>query len=80
MYGREDDAQTPEPEALPRDTAADIVELIKSCGVQDIRQLPNLLSLDFCDDCGAPYFPNPIGEMVHAELPEDAQTAPAKFH
>ena len=39
-----------------------------------------LLPPDYCEDCGAPYFPNPLGELVHAELPEDAEAAPAKFH
>ena len=80
MYGREDDALNNEPDAPARDTASEISELIKSCGVEDVRQLPTMLALDFCDDCGAPYFPNPAGEMVHAELPEDAQTAPTQFH
>jgi hypothetical protein len=80
MYGREDDQNVLEPEAPPRDTAQEIVALIKTCGITDVRCLPNLLALDFCDDCGAPYFPNPAGELVHAELPEDAETAPSHFH
>ena len=46
------------------------------------RRAPHsrLLPPDYCEDCGAPYFPNPLGELVHAELPEDAEAAPAKFH
>ncbi|MBU1666159.1 MAG: DUF2863 family protein, partial [Gammaproteobacteria bacterium] len=33
-----------------------------------------------CDDCGAPLFPNPDGESVHAELPEEMQGTPAHLH
>ena len=58
----------------------EIAALLKECGVTDIRRLPGTLPPDFCEDCGAPHFPNPSGEMVHAELPEDAETAPAHFH
>jgi hypothetical protein len=32
--------------------------------------------LEYCDDCGAPLFPNPAGHAVHAEAPEgDAEQA-----
>ena len=46
----------------------------------DVRRLTGILPPDYCEDCGAPFFPNPAGEMVHAELPEDAETAPTHFH
>ena len=80
MYGREDDQNILDPDAPIINTADEIVAIIKECGVTDVRKLSGTLNLDFCDDCGAPYFPNPNGEMVHAELPEDAETAPAHFH
>ena len=57
-----------------------IAALLKECGVGDVRRLPGILPPDYCEDCGAPFFPNPAGEMVHAELPEDAETAPTHFH
>ena len=60
--------------------AAKIAALLKECGVGDVRRLPGILPPDYCEDCGAPFFPNPAGEMVHAELPEDAETAPTHFH
>jgi len=79
LYGREeeiDDAADPhQPKAEEQ-----IISVLKECGVQDIRKLPGLLTPEFCEDCGAPFFPNPTGEMVHAELPEDAETAPQHFH
>ena len=80
LYGREDDDPLLEGQPAPVETIDEITNLLKECGVTDIRRLSNMLGLDCCDDCGAPYFPNPSGEMVHAELPEDAETAPAHFH
>jgi hypothetical protein len=74
-------------EALPDDTdtaEADIPEqiaaLLKELGVQDIRRLPGLNTAEYCEDCGAPYFPNPLGEMLHPELPEEVDLSPVHFH
>ncbi|EWM50199.1 hypothetical protein D557_0042 [Bordetella holmesii 70147] len=78
VYGRE--------EALPgedenaADPAEQIAAVLKEYGVTDIRRIPGRLQTEFCEDCGAPYFPDPLGVMVHAELPEDAEAVPAKFH
>ncbi len=77
LYGREDDA--PVDESLP-DAVDEIAALLKEYGVTDVRRIPGVLTAEYCEDCGAPYFPNPLGELVHAELPEDADAAPAKFH
>lgn len=73
LFGREDD----NPDRPP---VEQIAELLRDLGVTDIRKLPDLLPVDFCDDCGAPYYPNPLGELVHAEPPEEAETSPAHFH
>ena len=80
LYGREEDEPLLEGQPAPIETIDEITNLLKECGITDIRRLSSMLSPEFCDDCGAPYFPNPSGEMVHAELPEDAETAPAHFH
>lgn len=61
-------------------TADTISTLLRELGVRDIRRLPGLHELDGCDDCGAPYFPNPLGELVHPELPEDLDLNPVQFH
>ena len=76
LYGREEDL--PADEGQP-DVVDEIAALLKEYGVNDVRRIPGLLPPDYCEDCGAP-FPNPLGELVHAELPEDAEAAPAKFH
>lgn len=80
LYGREDDEPLLDHEPPPIETIEEIAALLKECGVNDIRRLPGILTPEFCEDCGAPYFPNPNGEMVHAELPADAETAPSHFH
>lgn len=80
VYGHEDDQPLLDHEPPPIETIDEIAALLKECGVNDIRRLPGILTPEFCEDCGAPYFPNPNGEMVHAELPEDAETAPTHFH
>lgn len=80
LYGLDEDEPLLEGQPAPLETIDEITNLLKECGITDIRRLPSMLSPEFCDDCGAPYFPNPSGEMVHAELPEDAETAPAHFH
>jgi hypothetical protein len=78
LYGREDQAPA-EDDAQP-DTIDEIAAILKEYGVGEVRRIPGLLSPEYCEDCGAPSFPNPLGELVHAELPEDAEGAPAHFH
>ncbi|GAB2891588.1 DUF2863 family protein [Paralcaligenes sp. KSB-10] len=62
------------------DIPDDIAALLKELGVIDVRRLPGLYAAEFCDDCGAPYFPNPLGEMMHPELPEEIDLNPVHFH
>jgi len=77
LYGREDDIGVDEDQAT---TVEEIAAHLKELGVAEIRQIPGVLPLEYCDDCGSPYFPNPLGEMVHAGLPDDASEGPAHFH
>ena len=62
------------------DLAASIEALLKETGLGEVRVLDTRMPLEFCDDCGAPLFPNPEGESVHAELPEEMQGTPAHLH
>ncbi|MCK9512375.1 MAG: DUF2863 family protein [Pigmentiphaga sp.] len=82
LFGREgaDDPVDETEQGTPLDTVDQIVDLLRSNGITEIRRLPGLLPPDFCEDCGAPYFPDPTGEMVHAEMPEDAEFTPPQFH
>ncbi len=62
------------------DTPEEIAALLNELSITDVRRLPGLYATDFCDDCGAPYFPNPMGEMQHPELPEEIDINPLNFH
>ncbi len=62
------------------DLAAGIEALLKETGLGEVRMLDTRMPLEYCDDCGAPLFPNPESESVHAELPEEMQGAPAHLH
>ena len=62
------------------DLGAEIEALLKNAGVGEVRILDTRMPLEYCEDCGAPLFPNAEGENVHAELPEDMQGTPAQLH
>jgi len=63
------------------DLGAEIEALLKSTGIGEVRILNTRMPMEYCDDCGAPMFPNPEAENVHAELPEEMQDAPpAQLH
>ena len=38
------------------------------------------MPMEYCDDCGAPMYPDPEGQPVHAELPETGEQPPAHLH
>jgi len=58
----------------------EIEGLLRAANVGTITVLEEQLPLEFCDDCGAPHFPNREGEMLHAHLPEDADTGSVHLH
>ncbi len=62
------------------DLGPEIEALLKNAGIGEVRILDTRMPLEYCEDCGAPLFPNPDGENVHAELPEDMQGTPAQLH
>ncbi|MDD5249010.1 MAG: DUF2863 family protein [Rhodocyclaceae bacterium] len=63
------------------DAPAQIELVLREAGMKDIVALDDRFPLEYCDDCGAPLYPNPEGEPVHAELPEEqAETAPRHLH
>jgi hypothetical protein len=79
LYGHEGtpaDAE-PGPDGTPVDQ---ISALLREVGIADIRTLPDNHFPEFCEDCGAPLFPDANGDFVHATLPEEGHSAPAHFH
>ncbi len=69
------------PEDENADVAAEIEAVLRDCGVTDIVNLEHRFPLEYCDDCGAPLYPSPEGEIVHAEMPEEhADQPPRHLH
>ncbi|MFA6314657.1 MAG: DUF2863 family protein [Sterolibacterium sp.] len=63
------------------DTAAHIEGVLREIAVPEVMILEHRLPLEYCDDCGAPLYPNPEGEPVHAEMPEEqGEQAPRHLH
>ncbi len=63
------------------DTAVQIETVLHEAGVSNVLVLDHRFPLEYCDDCGAPLYPNPEGEPVHAELPEEqGESAPRHLH
>ena len=64
----------------PRTAIAEILALLNECGLVHIKRHTEHFPMEFCDDCGAPLYPDPEGELVHAEMPEDAPSGSGHFH
>ncbi len=63
------------------ETLAEIEATLHACGIADVLVLDNEFPMEYCDDCGAPMYPSPEGEAVHAELPEEqAEQMPKHLH
>ena len=73
LYGREDETARPGP-------LDEVTAQLTECGVNEVKKLPGTFTPEYCEDCGAPLFANAEGEIVHAELPEEADTQAAHFH
>lgn len=63
------------------DMPAQIEAVLREAGIADVTILSQRFPLEYCDDCGAPLYPSPEGEPMHAELPEEqAEAAPRHLH
>lgn len=71
LLGGEDEAS---------EIAAEIENALQEAGLSEVRFLDHRFPMEFCDDCGAPFFPNSDGEMVHAEMPEQAMANSQALH
>jgi hypothetical protein len=92
LYGQEDDVEgdagslaeltgAEETNGSERRTAIeDILALLRECGIVHVKRHAERFPMEFCDDCGAPLYPDPDGELVHAEMPEDAPSGAGHFH
>ncbi|MGE5769304.1 MAG: DUF2863 family protein [Betaproteobacteria bacterium] len=71
LLGAEDEAT---------DAAGEIESVLRECGVKDVVFLDHHFPMEFCDDCGAPLYPNVEAELVHAEMPEQAVANSQALH
>lgn len=71
LLGAEDEAT---------DAAGEIEAVLRECGVKEVRFLDHHFPMEFCDDCGAPLYPNAEAELVHAEMPEQAGGSSQALH
>lgn len=69
------ESESDEPTPLER-----IRETLREAGVSELRVWPEVTEPEYCEDCGAPLYPNHKGEVVHAELPEDVEPESTHFH
>ena len=73
LYGREDETARPGP-------MDEVIAQLNESGISEVKKLPGTFTPEYCEDCGAPLFANGETEIVHAELPEEADTQAAHFH
>jgi len=73
LLGAESEGDEPSPLDAIRD-------VLRESGITEIRVWPELIEPEFCEDCGAPLYPNAKGEVVHAEMPDDLESEAAHFH
>jgi hypothetical protein len=62
------------------DTITQIEITLRECGIAHITTLDNRFPLESCEECGAPLFSNPEGEIVHAEFPEKGDKIQMQLH
>lgn len=92
LYGQEDEEEESAtatfesltaPETLGdelRTPIEEIIALLRACGITHIKRHSERFPMEFCEDCGAPLYPDADAELVHAEMPEDAPTGGEHFH
>lgn len=62
------------------DTVTQIESTLQQYNITHITLLDNRFPLEYCEECGAPMFPNPEGEIVHAEFPEEGEKVLVHLH
>jgi hypothetical protein len=85
LYGQEDENGTPmeggvAPGPVPLTPINEIVAHLNEAGISHIKRISEQYVAEYCDDCGAPLFADPSGELVHAEMPEDTPAGNEHFH
>lgn len=85
LYGQEDEEGTPMEGPAgggdrPSAPIDEIVKHLNEVGISHVKRIGERYVAEYCDDCGAPLFADPSGELVHAEMPEDTPAGNEHFH
>jgi len=84
LYGQEDEEGTPMEGPVhggrPPAPIDEIVKQLNEMGISHVKRIAERYVAEYCDDCGAPLFADPSGELVHAEMPEDTPAGNEHFH
>jgi len=84
LYGQEDEEGTPMEGPVtagrPQAPIDEIVHQLNEVGIAHVKRIGERYVAEYCDDCGAPLFADPSGELVHAEMPEDTPAGNEHFH
>lgn len=67
-------------EEAPPSPYEQIVACLNEAGITHVKRHSERFVAEYCDDCGAPLFADPQGELVHPEMPEDAAVGSEHFH
>jgi hypothetical protein len=62
------------------EVVGEVEALLREAGIKEIVVHSQQFPFEFCDDCGAPLYPNVDGEPVHAELPEQSNAPSQTLH
>ena len=62
------------------DSTGEIEGLLREAGIKDIVVHNQQFPFEFCDDCGAPLYPNADGDTVQVEMPEAPASASQSLH
>ena len=68
------------PEYETTDIVSEVEALLRESGVKEIVVHNQRFPVEFCDDCGAPLYPNTDGDAIHAELPEMSNAPSQTLH
>ncbi|MDY7578581.1 DUF2863 family protein [Herbaspirillum sp. RTI4] len=85
LYGQEDAEAEPSPMTpggMPTEPTPleEILGALRENGIVHVRQHAGCFEMEVCEDCGAPFFPDEEGILVHAEMPEDMPVVPGHLH
>ena len=62
------------------DVAGEVETLLRESGIKEVLIHGQQFPFEFCDDCGAPLYPNIEGDAVHAEMPEENNAHSQTLH